>query len=114
MSGEGGKSYEKVIDEINSGPRCSPTDIGLLADAKGWDHRGIENPTTKLLSEGRRKHSMRCSEQTAQIRKRLKDEDLIVEDVIVGKVSKTPCSIMYIRMWSTRGLWLRSGEAYGP
>lgn len=95
------KSYEKVIDEINFGG-CALFADGLSvcfsADAKGWDHRGIEKPNNEIVIRGPQEaFNEVLRTNSAQIRKRLKDEDLIVEDVIVGKVSKTPCSIMYIR-----------------
>ncbi len=95
------KSYEKVIDEINFGGCALFVDgltVSFSADVKGWDHRGIEKPNNEIVIRGPQEaFNEVLRTNSAQIRKRLKDQDLIVEDVIVGKVSKTPCSIMYIR-----------------
>lgn len=95
------RSYEKVIDEINFGGLALFADglpVCFTADVKGWDHRGIEKPNNEIVIRGPQEaFNEVLRTNSAQIRKRLKDEDLIVEDVIVGKVSKTPCSIMYIR-----------------
>ncbi len=95
------KAYSKVIDEVNFGG-CALFAEGLSvcfsADVKGWDHRGIEKPNNEIVIRGPQEaFNEVLRTNSAQIRKRLKDEDLIVEDVIVGRVSRTPCSIMYIR-----------------
>ncbi len=95
------KSYENVIDEINFGGCALFADglsVSFSADVKGWDHRGIEKPSNEIVIRGPQEaFNEVLRTNSAQVRKRLKDKDLIVEDVIVGKVSKTPCSIMYIR-----------------
>ncbi len=95
------KSYENVVNEINFGG-CGLFVDGLSvcfsSDVKGWDHRGIEKPNNEIVIRGPQEafnETLRTN--SAQIRKRLKDKDLIVEDVVVGRVSKTACSIMYIR-----------------
>jgi len=95
------KAYSKVIDEVNFGG-CGlfveGLSVSFSADVKGWDHRGIERPNNEIVIRGPQEafnEVLRAN--NAQIRKRIKDADLIVEDVLVGKISKTPCSIMYIR-----------------
>lgn len=95
------KSYSKVIDGVNFGG-CGlfveGLSVSFSADVKGWDHRGIEKPNNEIVIRGPQEaFNEVLRTNSAQIRKRIKDEDLIVEDVMVGKVSKTPCSIMYIR-----------------
>ena len=69
----------------------------LTADVRDGNTGVLKNPTMRSLSKVRRKPSTVLRTNSAQIRKRLKDEDLIAEDVMVGKVSRTPCSIMYIK-----------------
>jgi len=95
------KGYKKVIDEINFGG-CAVfvdgIDLCFSADVKGWDHRGIEKPNNEIVIRGPQEaFNELLRTNTAQIRKRIKDEDLIVEDIAVGKISKTPCSILYIK-----------------
>ncbi len=95
------ESYKNVIDEINFGGCALFADgvsVCFSADVKGWEHRGIEKPNNEIVIRGPQEaFNELLRTNSAQIRKRLKDEDLIVEDITVGKVSKTPCSIMYIR-----------------
>lgn len=95
------KSYMKAIEEINFGSCALFADgvpVAYVADVKGWDHRGIEKPNNEIVIRGPQEgFNELLRTNSAQIRKRLKDEDLIVEDVLIGKVSKTPCSMLYIK-----------------
>lgn len=95
------KVFSNVIDEINFGGCALFTDglnVSFSADVKGWDHRGIEKPNNEIVIRGPQEaFNELLRTNTAQIRKRLKDEDLIVEDVSIGKISKTPCSVLYIK-----------------
>lgn len=95
------QEHQDVIDEVNFGG-CGIYVDGLAAafaaDVKGWEHRGIERPNTEILIRGPQEgfnESLRSN--TALIRKRLKDQDLIAETILIGKRSKTPCSMLYIR-----------------
>lgn len=95
------KAYKKAVEEVNFGGCALFVDglaVCFTADVKGWDHRGIEKPNNEIIIKGPQEaFNEVLRTNSAQIRKRLKDEDLIVEDVLVGKVSRTPCSIMYIK-----------------
>ena len=95
------RSYSKAVEEINYGGCALFVDglpLSITADVKGWDHRGIEKPNNEIVIKGPHEaFNEVLRTNTAQIRKRLKDENLIVDDVAVGKVSKTPCSILYIK-----------------
>lgn len=95
------RSYKDVIDQINFGG-CGlfvdGIDVAYAADAKGWEHRGVERPNTEMVIRGPQEgftEVLRAN--TALVRKILKDEDLIVEDIAVGKRSRTPCAILYIK-----------------
>ena len=92
---------EKVIDEVNFG-ECAVfvdgVDIAFVMDVKGWEHRAVERPNTELVIRGPQEgftELMRAN--TALIRKMLKDEDLIAEGVELGRRSKTPSVILYIK-----------------
>lgn len=95
------KGYSKIVDSINfggCGVFADGLNIGFSTDVKGWDHRGIEKPNNEIVIRGPQEaFNELLRTNTAQIRKRLKDEDLIAEDISVGKISKTPCSILYIK-----------------
>lgn len=93
--------HKKVIEEVNFGGcgiYVDGIDTAFIADVKGWDKRGVERPNTELVIRGPQEgftESLRGN--TSLIRKRLKDEKLIVENMEVGKRGKTPCSMLYIK-----------------
>ncbi|MCX8130181.1 MAG: spore germination protein [Clostridia bacterium] len=102
------KQYQKIVDDVNFGG-CGifvdGMDSALTADVKGWGARGIERPNTELVIRGPQEgfnETLRTS--TALVRKRLKDEDLIVENMEIGKRSKTPISMMYIKDIANKSL----------
>jgi len=93
--------YQDIIDEVNFGG-CGifvdGIDTAFSCDVKGWEHRGVERPNTETVLRGPQEGFTEVLRiNTALIRKILKDEDLIVEDKKVGRRSKTPCSLLYIK-----------------
>ncbi|MGE5612991.1 MAG: spore germination protein [Bacillota bacterium] len=95
------ESYGKIIEKVNYGG-CALFVDGLegsfVADVKGWEHRPVEKPNNEIVIRGPQEAFNEILRTcTAQVRKKLKDEDLIVEDITVGKISKTPCSMLYIK-----------------
>ncbi|MCX7923322.1 MAG: spore germination protein [Clostridia bacterium] len=95
------KKYRSIIDEVNFGG-CAlfidGVETSFVADVKGWEHRGVERPNTELVLRGPQEgfgELLRVN--TALVRKTLKDEDLIVENISIGRRSKTPCSMLYIK-----------------
>jgi len=95
------KGYSDIVDTVNFGGCgifADGLNVAFTADVKGWDHRGIEKPNNEIVIRGPQEaFNELLRTNTAQIRKRLKDQNLIAEDVLVGKISKTPCSILYIK-----------------
>ncbi|MBP7175605.1 MAG: spore germination protein [Thermoclostridium sp.] len=95
------KTYQEVVDEVNFGGIAIFIDslgIAIAGDVKGWEHRTIEKPTSELNIRGPKEAFNETNRvNTALLRKTLKDENLIVEDVLVGTRSKTPCSMVYIK-----------------
>ena len=95
------KSYEEVIKEVNfggCGVFVDGLDIAFVADVKGWQHRGVERPNTELVIRGPQEGFTEVLRvNTALVRKSIRDENLIVEDITVGRRSKTACSILYIK-----------------
>ena len=86
------KTYQEVVDEVNFGGIAIFIDslgIAIAGDVKGWEHRTIEKPTSELNIRGPKEAFNETNRViTALLRKTLKDENLIVEDVLVGTRSK--------------------------
>lgn len=95
------KTYQEVVDEVNFGGIGIFIDslgIAFAADVKGWEHRTVDMPTSELNIRGPKEAFSEINRtNTALLRKTLKDENLIAEDVLVGVRSKTPCSMVYIK-----------------
>lgn len=95
------REHRKVLDEVNFGG-CGLYIDGMAsafaADVKGWEHRGVDRPNNEMVIRGPQEgfnESLRVN--TALIRKRLKDERLVAENVLLGQRSKTPGSLLYIK-----------------
>ena len=93
--------FRDVIDEVNFGG-CGifidGVNVAFTADVKGWEHRTVGRPNIELVLRGPQEgfiENIRAN--TALVRKILKDEDVIIENITVGLRSKTPCAILYIR-----------------
>nr|WP_235715972.1 spore germination protein [Acetivibrio cellulolyticus] len=91
----------KVIDEVNFGG-CGifidGIDVAFAADVKGWQGRGVSSPNTEMVIRGPQEgFNELLRTNTGLIRKILKDEDVIAESISIGRRSKTPCSLMYIK-----------------
>jgi len=95
------KQHQDVIDEVNFGGcgiYIDGIDVAFAADVKGWQQRAVERPNTELVIRGPQEgFNEGLRSNTSLIRKRLRDENLIVENIKIGKRSKTPCSILYIK-----------------
>ncbi len=95
------REHQKVVDEVNFGG-CGIYIDGMssafAADVKGFEHRGVDRPNAELVIRGPQEgFNELLRVNTALIRKRLKDENLIVENILIGKRSKTPCSMLFIK-----------------
>lgn len=95
------KDLSEIVEDVNFGG-CGifvdGLDIAFTADIKGWKGRGVDRPNTEMIIRGPQEgfnESLRTN--TGLIRKILKDASLVVENITVGKRSKTPCSLLYIK-----------------
>ena len=90
-----------IIEEVNFGGAglfIDGIDSAYTCDVKGWVQRQVDRPITEIVIRGPQEaftEGLRIN--TALIRKTLKDENLVVENFKVGKRSKTPCSLLYIK-----------------
>ncbi len=93
--------YKEVLENVNFGSCALFVDglnVVFTADVKGWEHRGVERPNTELVIRGPQEgfnEVLRAN--TALIRKIVLNENLIVENLKVGRRSRTPCALLYIR-----------------
>lgn len=91
----------KVVEDVNFGS-CGifidGIDTAFTADIKGWQNRGVSKPSNEMVIRGPQEgFNEILRTNTGLIRKILMDEDLIAESISIGKRSKTPCSLMFIK-----------------
>ncbi|MNH96116.1 Spore germination protein B1 [compost metagenome] len=93
-------NLRKVTRSILSGDSVLLIDQStkaLLLNTKGWAHRGVEEPRTESVVRGPRNgftETLRVN--TAQVRLRLKDPDLVIKNMTVGQRSNTDIAVIYL------------------
>lgn len=73
-------------------------DCAFVLDVKGWQRRGIGEPLTENTVRGSQEafiESLRVN--TGMIRRLVRDKDLLCEGFKIGKMSKTPLNLLYIK-----------------
>jgi spore germination protein KA len=92
--------FARMIQSILAGDTVllvDHLDKAFLVNTKGMPSRGVEEPKTESVVRGPRDgftEALRTN--SAQIRKRLKDPDLRVVNMVVGKRTNTTVNLVYI------------------
>ena len=72
-------------------------DTGIIIDVKSWEHRSVGSPVAEQVIQGPHEgFNEVLRSNTALIRKTLNTPNLIMENVALGKTSKTPGSVAYL------------------
>lgn len=91
---------EKVIDAILSGDAAlfiDNIDRTLIIGSRGWPSRSISQPETETVIRGPREGFTEVLKvNTSLVRRRIKDTNLKIEVMQIGKRSKTDVAILYI------------------
>ncbi|WP_051250381.1 spore germination protein [Paenibacillus harenae] len=94
------ESFDKLLVGILSGKAailCQGVNYGLLLASKGWEERGVEEPTSQTVIRGPKEgFSENIAINIALVRRKIKDPNLWLEQFLIGEVTKTDVSIMYI------------------
>jgi len=73
-------------------------DIGFLVDVKGYKAREISSPSNEVVVRGSQEAFVeKLRTNTTMLRRLINNENLIIEDATVGKVSKTNIAICYLK-----------------
>lgn len=93
--------FDDIIAGVNSG-NCAlfidTIDIAFDIEVKGFQQRGLDSPNNEIIIRGSQvgfTENLRTN--TSLIRRYINNENLVIESVKVGKISKTPCSICYLK-----------------
>jgi len=91
---------DKVVDHVLTGEAALFIEGAcecVVFEAKGWEHRGIEEPHTEKVVRGPREgFSELLRANTALVRRRMRTPDLRMDSVKVGRRSKTDIVIAYV------------------
>lgn len=89
-----------VIDEILNGNTVmfiDGVDTALLIDSKGWEKRAVAEPDTESVIRGPREGFIEnIRTNTSLLRRKIKNPNLVFENLSLGKQTKTNVAIAYI------------------
>lgn len=95
------KKFDKIITSVTMG-NCAlfidTIDVCFICDVKGFEKRSIDSPKNETVIRGSQEafvENLRTN--TSMLRRLVNNENLIIENTSVGTVSKTNCSICYIK-----------------
>lgn len=94
-------SLDDLIDAVNSGDCALLVDslnVGFVVDVKGYKSREISAPANEIVVRGSQEAFVeKLRTNTSMIRRIINNENLIIEDCTVGKISKTNVAICYLK-----------------
>lgn len=93
--------FEKIISGINSGDCALFVDTINTAfniDVKGFKQRGINPPNNEVVIKGPQESFVEnIRTNTSLLRRITNNENLVIENLKVGKLSKTTCAVCYMK-----------------
>ena len=93
--------FSEIIQKVNAGVSAlfiDTIDTVFLIDAKGFEKRAVSPPDNENIIRGSQEgfvESIRTN--TTLLRRIINNENLIIEDTNVGKISKTQVAIRYLK-----------------
>lgn len=93
--------FSNIISGINSG-NCAlfvnTINKAFNIDVKGFKQRSIDSPQNELVIRGSQEAFTEVIRtNTSLIRRLVNNENLIIENINVGKLSNTPCAVCYMK-----------------
>ncbi len=94
-------NLEKIIDKINNGFTCLLVDsleTAFCIEAKGFKTRGIAKPENEIVVRGSQEAFVEnIRTNTSMIRRIINNENLVIEQLNIGKITKTIVSFCYMK-----------------
>lgn len=92
--------FSQVFSGVNSG-NCAlfidTLNIAFNIDVKGFNQRSIDSPNNEIVIKGPQEAFVELLRtNTSLIRRIVNNENLVIEKISVGKLSKTDCAVCYI------------------
>lgn len=93
--------FEEIFASVNMGNCILLVDTLNTAfnlDVKGFKQRSVESPKNEIVIRGSQEAFTEVIRtNTSLIRRLINSENLIIEDLSIGKVSKTKCAVCYMK-----------------
>ena len=93
--------FEKVFNDINSGNCALFIDTLTIAfdiDVKGFKQRSVERPQNEIVINGAHEAFVEnIRTNTSLIRRNVHNENLVIENIFIGKITKTPFALCYVQ-----------------
>ena len=95
------ETFEEIIDGINSG-NCAlfvdTLNVVFNIDVKGFKQRSVDSPQNELVIKGPHEAFVEnVRTNTSLIRRIINNENLIIENIEVGNITKTKCALIYMK-----------------
>ena len=95
------QSFEKLFSGVNSG-NCvlfiDTLDFAFDIEVKGFKQRSIGSPNTEVVIKGPQEAFVEnIRTNTSLLRRIINSEDLILENIDIGSITKTKCAICYMK-----------------
>lgn len=95
------KEFESIISSVNSG-NCAlfidTLDIAFDIEVKGFKQRSISAPNNEVVIRGPQEAFTEVIRtNTSLIRRIVNNEDLVIENIELGSLSKTKCAVCYMK-----------------
>ena len=94
-------NFDEVANGINSGNCVLFVDTLSLAfdiEVKGFNQRSVDKPNNEIVIKGPHEAFVEnIRTNTSLIRRIVNNENLIIENVEVGKITKTKCAVCYLK-----------------
>lgn len=94
-------AFDSIISDVNSG-NCvlfvDTINTAFSLDVKGFKQRSIDTPNNEIIIRGSQEaFNEVIRTNTALIRRIVNNENLIIENINIGKISKTACAVCYMK-----------------
>ena len=93
--------FKEIITKVNAGFCALFVDtlnVAICVESKGFESRSISEPITESVVKGAHEGFVEnIRTNTSMLRKIINNERLIIEEVSVGKISKTKVAICYMK-----------------
>lgn len=95
------QEFDQLISSINSG-NCAlfidTLDCAFDIDVKGFKQRSVDKPANEIVVRGSQEaFTENIRTNTSLIRRLINNENLIIENIEVGTLSKTKCAVCYMK-----------------